>query len=405
MDKKFDIFKILNIDTKEDIYTFCLHEFLEASRELRMKSASIWGFSDNEDYEVVRKAIKINSDESDVRSKIVPDLILLNENHIAVIESKMFSSEGCYQTKDYEKAKSSIKKDLNKECVPDENINYYFFTLAGITASSTVFKTVRWADYYKNTLENIHFEKNINELEMLRDAIYKRAKGYLEYLDNWQINKYEKYACNENSWITPYSIIQNGDKDDIWELDPNKYGIKNGVVHGEGHSTYRTDIWKKKEYDICNKTLIENLHVGNKLEDDLLSKDNISIFSRIEWGKNNIDIIMNVEYWQVKDGKWEGYIPYSKQPEKIQVKSYENRMKIWKYLEKKTITDNGYRFPSKKKNSLHMCIKTIKNIDSKTMKQVIDDIKEILKELEEYEDYIASNLIIGEDGLLTFNYD
>ena len=39
------------------------------------------------------------------------------------------------------------------------------------------------------------------------------------------------------------------------------------------------------------------------------------------------------------------------------------------------------------------------------MKQVIDDIKGILKELEEYEDYIASNLIIGEDGLLTFKYE
>ena len=193
-------------------------------------------------------------------------------------------------------------------------------------------------------------------------------------------------------------MFQRGDKNDIWGLNFIKYGINSGKVQGKGHSTYRTDIWKN-EYNLCNASFSKNT------EKEIVSNDNIRIFSRIEWETNNVNVIMNIEYWYLEKDELVGYIPYSKLPVKIQNKSCENRKRIWKYLEDKYISEYEFRIPSKKKNSLHMCINEINETQNQSMKQVIDSIKIILKKLEEYENYIASNIIIGEDGLLTFNYD
>lgn len=94
-----DLFKLFRVETKEDIYTYCLLEMIKGgTNEFRRRVGLQFGFCDNP-FEVVRRSF--TNIESSIRKQITPDFILYNENQVSIVESKMFSSEGDDQTSDY----------------------------------------------------------------------------------------------------------------------------------------------------------------------------------------------------------------------------------------------------------------------------------------------------------------
>ena len=377
-----DIFDLFHLSSKEDIYTFCLKEFLERSREFRAHTAAEWGFSDsNEDYYVFRDAIY--TDQSDVRNKIIPDLILYNNSHVAVIESKMYSSEGYSQTIDYEKATEDILNVLSKKAhIFSPTIDFYYFTLLGVKSSSDKFKVKKWADYYTSVLSNFSFADPA--LELIRNTILQRAISYKNFENNYKNKQYGeltgKLTNNPNSWISPCSLFSAGLLDAEWKMDSSKISTYSGVVHGTGHSTFRTDIHNKEN------DLYEN------------SKDNnIRLFSRIEWNSDSVDIFVNWEYWKMNNGELEEYIPFSKLGEQ-QAISIEDKKKCCIFLNEHLM--EGISIPAQKKNMLHM-LKARICVDGKSIGQVIDEIQPILLKFEEYKDEIHKRFLI-KDGYIRF---
>lgn len=384
--KQFDLLELIHVDTKEDVYTFCLQAFLEESTECRRKSAKYWGFSDDDDYKVVRCAIQsVNTS----RKVIIPDLILFNDNHVSVIESKMYSSEGYKQTIDYDQAKEEILNNENVQTTATD-ISFFYFTLAGIPAENKNFKTVSWSEYYADVLEDIHFDnEKYKWLKVLAEAIFSRAKGYEVFSSDIKNKKYSDLVNNDNSWIKPYSLFTKGLIDKEWNKSTKLYRIYNGAVHGQGHATYRTDIWK------CDESSENGINYCIKGE-DAHPNDNIFIFTRIEWSENSVQVILNLEYWRVNNGVWEDYIPNKKLGDNKE-QSKKNREKCWAYIES---LNTGMRIPSKKENALHMVIKDIA-IENKNVGQIIEEIKVAMGKLEEIEDYLVKHIQKSNSGYLT----
>ena len=379
----YDIFDLLHLSTKEDAYTFCLAEFLNQSELFRQKSAREWGFENNiSDYHVYRGTIEIGESKHGKRKKITPDLILYNNKHIAVIESKMYSSEGYMQTIDYRDSKAIILDHI-KNRLADEgnnedsslnevNVDFYYFTLAGVPAASSDFYVVKWADYYVKTLADVSFEDK--GLDAIGQAIFKRAQEYQDFITGCDNKSYESLVNSDNSWIAPFSLFSGGLFDDIWNLDSSIYNVYNGRVNGQGHSTYRTDIYKRNKQLIC----------GNHPE------DNIYLFTRIEWEKDYVNVVINMEYWLVIDGIWKDYIPNKKLPSEMADVAFNNRKTFCTYLEKVIKENNGLRIPAQKSNMLHMLMTTI-DTTGKTLGEIINEISLYINKFEEIKDYIADN--------------
>ncbi|MBQ6462799.1 MAG: hypothetical protein IJJ59_05715 [Pseudobutyrivibrio sp.] len=382
--EQFDLLELLHVDTKEDVYTFCLQAFLEGSIDCRRKSAKYWGFSDDDDYNVVRCAIESPTAS---RKVIIPDLMLFNNKHVAVIESKMYSSEGYKQTIDYDQAKEDI---LGKIETKATDISFFYFTLAGIPAENKEFKIVSWSEYYADVLEDIRFDNEDDKgLKVLAAAIFERAKEYQTFSSDIKKQQYSDLINNKNSWIRPYSLFTNGLIDKEWNKSTKLYRIYNGVVHGQGHATYRTDIWK------CDELSENGINYCIKGE-DAHPDDNIFIFTRIEWSESSVQVILNLEYWRVNNGVWEDYIPNKKLGDNKE-QSKNNREKCWAYIES---LNTGMRIPSKKENALHMVIKDI-DIENKNVGQIIEEIKVAMGKLEEIEDYLVKHIQKSNSGYLT----
>ncbi|MBR4342013.1 MAG: hypothetical protein IKP88_04745 [Lachnospiraceae bacterium] len=370
----YDIFQILHVDTKEDIYTFCLVEMLKESHEYRRKASSEWGFDEGNDYYVMRSAICIKS--SSDRTKIIPDIILYNDKHIAVIESKMYSSEGYMQAWDYKNAEIEIKdyiKDEKKVDVSNASVSYYYFTLAGVNAVGFISK--KWADYYTKTLREFDF-KNEN-LEILKNIILRRAEGYNEIVNNYRNEEYKSIAQNDNSWISPFSLFSKDLLDKTWGELLDGCRFRNGMVQGKGHSEYRVDIYKE---DWIKKNKSSNF-------------DNIWVFIRIEWYEDTIEMFLNWEYWNIEktktEEKWINYIPNKKMHNldgRLAGIVWDNRQKWINDIESSLGDD--FNIPPRKESMLHM-IKTSVDAKGKCFEEIIPELKEKINKFEEY----ATNLI------------
>ena len=376
-----DIFDLFHLSTKEDIYTFCLREFLVRSRDFRAKTAKEWGFTDpDEDYYVFRKSIPTN--KSDERNKIIPDLVLFNKSHVAVIESKMYSSEGYGQTIDYEKAKEDILKVLlDDESVTPATMDFYYFTLLGVNSASDKFIVKKWSDYYISVLSDHQF-KDIT-LELIRSTILSRAKGYKDFEENYREKQYVELTRNPNSWISPCSLFSTGLLDSEWKLDSSKITTESVTIHGVGHETFSTNFYNSENYKVENT-----------------KEDNIWLFTRIEWKQGSVDIFVNWEYWEKNDdGGWKNYYSFRRLSEERKLISVEDKAKCIAFLRDKLV--DGISIPSQKKNMLHM-LKASIEIQNQTIGELIDEIRSVLIKYEEYKTEIHKRLSV-KDGFIRFS--
>ena len=132
-----DIFKLFRVEYREDIYTYCLKSMLDSgTNEFRRRVGAQFGFDDA--FRFTREAYALSPNDGGAnRKNITPDLILYNERRIAIIESKMFSTEGYLQTKAYERGVNDIKRKLD---ICEADVSFYYLTLAGTKAESESFR-------------------------------------------------------------------------------------------------------------------------------------------------------------------------------------------------------------------------------------------------------------------------
>lgn len=385
-----DIFQVFGIQTREDKYTFVLCEFLK-NDEFRNRAKEFFGFS-CANFNCTRESLTLEVPTA-YRKKITPDIILYDDDRIAVIESKMFSSEGYKQTEDYKKAEELIINYINQKCPSAENriVEYYYFTLTGVTAANSCFKPLYWSEFYKSTLKDMDFQDET--LNCVANAIYSQAVQYgrLVSVENFEKLKELKYCdlfSNDTYWIRPYSLFASGVNNDLWELSSD-YSIYNGNINGQGHAEFVTNlkkaIWKKE---------------------GIQPNDTIHLFIRCEWNKNELCVYLN----------WENYIPVEHEnmdgivTDYIATKDLISLVKDQTIKNKRSYMDkwrtmrphiNGVSVTSKKESVLRILKCTI-NCENKSIGEVLEEAKKVIEYYEGEINHILENTSL-KDGLIVYS--
>ncbi len=274
-----DVFSLFRVETKEDIYTYCLVEMLNnGDSAFKQRVGEQFGFSDG-DFQVFREAFQVDNDKS-TRTQIIPDMILCSKKHLAIIESKMFSSEGYRQTDDYEKNALTIKEQFceKKRCDDDATVSFYFLTLSGVTSESKRFRTIKWSSFYSCVLGETEFEDEC--LEVIRKTILNQVKKYDDFGRAISTQAYKDLFNKESYWITPMTLLASGTYDPFWKKsDDGKIEVLNREISGHGHAEFTTDLykpfWRKKGAG---------------------SHDTIHLFIRIEWNEQGPVVWLCWEY-------------------------------------------------------------------------------------------------------------
>ena len=286
-----DVFSLFHVETKEDIYTFCLLEMLK-NGDLTFKQCvgAQFGFDDGE-YQVIRRAFQTgnkseNNNDKSVRTQIIPDMVLCNGKHIAIVESKMFSSEGYKQTDDYEENALAIKKQLHEDklCDNDATVSFYFLTLSGVTSESKSFQPIKWSSFYSSVLSKTEFKDEC--LEVIRKTILNQVKKYNEFERAISIQAYKDLFNKASYWITPMTLLASGTYDSIWKAlsDDEQFSVLNREISGHGHSEFTTDL---------NKPSWRKRGIGRH--------DSIHLFIRIEWNEGGPIVWLCWEYNDQED--------------------------------------------------------------------------------------------------------
>ncbi len=176
MTKTKDVFDYLKSADKEDIYTSLIHYAFNESETFRRRFCLFFGAQDDPQAKLlVRHPFynqskiakrKINKDEKvsedhQSHQRQIPDLTLVTQDKICIIESKLFSQEGSYQTERYgdHSFLESIKKDkklislklddvkLNAHRCPSKIDQCLFYmTINGDRAVNTAFMSITWSE-------------------------------------------------------------------------------------------------------------------------------------------------------------------------------------------------------------------------------------------------------------------
>ncbi len=349
-----DIFELFRVEKREDVYTYCLKKMLEnGTPDFKKQVGMQFGFT--EDYQVARESFELAGDvDVKRRKKIIPDLVLYNSNHISIVESKMFSSEGYSQTVDYAKGAGIIKRELNCESA---SVSFFFLTLSGINAASKNFKPVKWTNFYEAVLKETSFEDEA--LELVRKTILSQVEKFKKF-ENALISKpYRELLNNKDSyWITPLTLFSSGAYNSVWQpkFGGETFHVWNGVINGLGHSEFTTDLYK-------NSWLKKNVKFGIAVE----------LFIRIEWNSDPVVWLC----WEYRNDQ--GYIATKTiQPSELKdqaIASLRRYKEIWQRNES-SLSHLDIK-PTGKRASSIKALKCVIKGDSEISK-VIEEIKSVI---------------------------
>ncbi len=382
-----DIFQIFHLETREDKYTFALCEFLK-NDEFRNRAKSFFGF-DKENFDCIRESFVLDV-PTKYRKKVTPDIILYDDSRIAVIESKMFSSEGYMQTEDYKSAEESILNAVNKKQFSSKKrtVGYYYFTLTGMLAKNSCFKAIYWSDFYTATLKNMNFQDQT--LNCIADAILFQANEYntLVSVDNLKNLLYRSLYSDKTYWIRPYSLFVSGVNNDLWGITDTDYSIYNGNINGQGHSEFTTNFKKSSWYKIGERP-----------------NDTVHLFIRCEWAKSGLYIYLNWENFNPEtqineEGTVSGYVATKDLSEDVKKQTIKNKhcyMKQWqKQSHINTVTTTN------RTDAVLRMLKCCIDCENKTIGEVLKEANQVIRYYEGEIQHILDSVTI-ENGLLVYS--
>jgi len=206
MTKIKDVFDYLKLADKEDIYTSLIHDAFSESESFRMHFCVYFGAQPDPKAKLLQRhpfyieskiaQRKINKDEkvSEVHhrhARQIPDLTLVTQDKICIIESKLFSPEGSYQTERYgnldflesikkDKKLSSLKLDhvrLNpKRSKSKEDQCLFYMTINGDRAANEAFMAITWSQLVEDVFIDLG-EFN----EPLRSILIQMRERFVSY--------------------------------------------------------------------------------------------------------------------------------------------------------------------------------------------------------------------------------
>lgn len=191
-----DIFDIML--AHEDSYSNLIKTIFDSSSEFRKNFLSLifgtgeydlnnWCFD-------VRKAFTVEG----TRKKCVPDILLYHKNktHFAMIEVKVFASEGDSQTQRYIEAKPTILNKIYDGVVPkDIKESFKYLTIYGTDPVCDHFKILKWQDVGKCLTENV-FEQlsQLSKDAWLKDVAQQLKERINSAYADVEINPQDKWV-------------------------------------------------------------------------------------------------------------------------------------------------------------------------------------------------------------------
>lgn len=279
--KESDIFDILGIGGREDSYTDLIHSIFDMSDEFKKNILNRF-FEDRGDIKDLD--IKIRScyfTPEGKRKKIIPDIILYNENKLVIIEVKVFSGEGEDQLASYSAGVKIIKEQLK---LKDEiGVDKYYLTLDRQNNLPGEFTSMTWkdfADLIPETIDN-KFISNCQAINMCIKDLKKRVEDYDKYSIgdvNIGDNRKFKDIYKWHHFVSYEKILKQIFKNEF-ENRQYVWGIWEGWESGENCYTASVQVYCDKSWITDTKIEFES----NEENDKITNKDSISAV-------NNYDI-------------------------------------------------------------------------------------------------------------------
>ena len=175
--KNWDIFDILF--AHEDSYTNLLQYLFENSEEFKDNLSEFLFDEKLKDLVfLTRKAYNFQNG----KKRNIPDIIVYDKDHFAIIEVKVYASEGEHQTIRYYECKEEIKSDRKINFNAKER--YLYLTLYKTEASCKEFESITWSDIGRLLPTELTHD------EML-DMLIKQLRTRIESLDGREISLQE----------------------------------------------------------------------------------------------------------------------------------------------------------------------------------------------------------------------
>ena len=289
---KKDIFDILGISGREDSYTDLIYSVFEISKLFKENLLKKF-FEGNGNIEKLN--MKIRScyfTPEGSRKKIIPDIILYNDNKIVIIEVKIFSGEGENQLERYDKGLNEIKSQLGLS--NDIKVDKFYLTLDKYNNLGGGFNSIVWKEFI-DLIPNDDFDNDI--IKICINCFKERVNEYASYSNNEvHISDSDNFKDIYNWYhfvsyekiLTQIFKEEIGNKQYIWDIWE---GWENGEnCYAASIQVYCKDSWKSKN-EIKFKD-IDNDDIDKEVIDkDLISvKSNYDIHYEIKIiGKNKIE--------------------------------------------------------------------------------------------------------------------
>jgi hypothetical protein len=206
MSKTLDTFDYLKVSDKEDIYTELIYYAFLESDLFRSRFCEFFGAKIDPKaklllrhpflYETKIPQRKISKDqkiveESHRHQRQIPDLTLVTQDKICIIESKLFSSEGSFQSQRYgdKDFLASIKNDKNVKAYVSNDTKLsakhstkrvdqclFYITINGDKAINSNFESITWSDLITAILPDFHQQN-----EVLQPILKQMAHRFMSY--------------------------------------------------------------------------------------------------------------------------------------------------------------------------------------------------------------------------------
>jgi hypothetical protein len=224
MSKTLDTFDYLKVSDKEDIYTALIYYAFLESDLFRSRFCEFFGTQVDPKaklllrhpflYETKIPQRKISKDQKIIEEahrhqRQIPALTLITQDKICIIESKLFSNEGSFQTQRYgdKDFLASIKNDRSIKTIITETTKLsfklsskrvdqclFYITINGDKAINANFESITWSDLIRAILPDFHQQN-----EILQPILKQMAHRFITYplIKSEIISLKESQTCDQ----------------------------------------------------------------------------------------------------------------------------------------------------------------------------------------------------------------
>lgn len=274
---EWDLFDIFNAN--EDNYTNMLRFLYETEEDFKNRFIELIFGEKIDDISLKTRMVY----KKGKNGKIIPDIVLHDKNHLAIIEVKMFSSEGYKQTERYNEDSPAIKETLsiNTNC----KTKLYFLTIDGIKPQCNNFIALKWNDVLKcmnpNMCKNDMAKLLMHQFKTRIDSM--NPDNIIIKMDKYWIEQVHSFRWSRS--LPFYKAIKSVlDKDkDKWTTEHWSGFDKNTQSYSHTVKFYPKDkSWQ-----------------GKTLEDALKSHDTSNCFDyhfEFQWNETNNILTLRLDY-------------------------------------------------------------------------------------------------------------